>query len=144
MWFKVNVHGNEAKAIVPIAKLREILESHHGSGIDGDFTIDIAKNGNITVSFDFHRMDEDGSYCGWIRPSFRIYRAREEKLHPLSGPCAGQFQTLHRKGDILMGPIRGCGRSFRGFYSEGIRESLGDEFHDALTTGGILTKGAMA
>ena len=38
----------------------------HGSGIDGNVRVELSKTDKILITFDYHCMDENGYYCGWI------------------------------------------------------------------------------
>jgi hypothetical protein len=114
-----------ATPCVDVAKLADALP--HGSGIDSDWHVTIRKNGNVHVTSQFHNHGEHG-YAGWVSFSFRIYRARRDKLHPLKGPMAGKVQVTARKGDIQ--------------FSLSCRGELGDYLHEtiyfALQEAGIL------
>ncbi len=100
-WYKTYVEGeeNEARACVNIDDLSAALP--HGSGIDGDWYIFVAKNGNVHARTEYHRMNEHGSYCGWIPVNVILRRATRDNVRELCGPCAGQTQTLWRKGDVV-------------------------------------------
>ncbi len=37
----------------------------HGAGIDGDLKVKRCTGQHITITFDFHHMDENGGYDGW-------------------------------------------------------------------------------
>jgi hypothetical protein len=39
----------------------------HGSGLDGDVTVDLERSGfaRILIDADWHSMNGDGFYCGW-------------------------------------------------------------------------------
>jgi hypothetical protein len=106
-WYTVRIDGDGE----PCVDLQELADKlPHGSGIDDDWYVTICKNGNLLVSSSFHEMDEWGGYCGWRNFSFRIYRAKTTKRHPLKGPCAGKVQIIHKRGDILMSGVRGTNK----------------------------------
>ena len=71
----------------------------HGSGIDCNWSAETQKNGNIVASNSYHLMDDGGMYDGWQNFSVKLYRHKADKLNPLKGPCEGQVQVVHRKGD---------------------------------------------
>lgn len=54
--FHVSIDGDKLKDCLP-----------HGSGIDGDWTIEVSEDGLSAECYNsFHRMNENGYYCGWI------------------------------------------------------------------------------
>lgn len=73
LWYKVQLdENNEDKAIVDLDALADLLP--HGSGYDDDWYIDVAKCGSVLARSEFHRMDENGCYAGWVRVGIRFYR----------------------------------------------------------------------
>lgn len=73
LWYKVYLDENNAdRAIVDLDALADILP--HGSGYDDDWYVDVAKCGSVLARTEFHRMDENGSYNGWIRVGVRFFR----------------------------------------------------------------------
>lgn len=89
---------NEAKPCVDLSALVNALP--HGSGLDGDYAVSVSRHGNVNIRTEFHLMDGNGSYCGWVPVNVRIYRERQEQRHPLNSP--GFYQVLSRKGDLGM------------------------------------------
>lgn len=77
--------------------LAEILP--HGSGIDADWYINQQKNGSWVCTNSFHAMNENGYYDGWIPFKVNFFIHQKDEMNELSGPCAGQTQVVHRKGD---------------------------------------------
>lgn len=76
----------------------------HGSGIDGKVTVNLSKShkDKIVIDFDFHCMDSNGFYAGWInysvivKPSFngidckitgRNYHDNKEYLRDTFATC---------------------------------------------------------
>lgn len=110
-----------SRAVVDVQALADALP--HGSGINGDWTIEIRPNGAVRVYGDYHCMNEDGFYSGWRNFWFEIRRARTDKLHPLTGPCAGKVQVIHRKGDLIWTGV--CGAGMR-------TGDLGDYLHEII------------
>ena len=109
LWYRTELDNpHDAGPIVDVNKLAECLP--HGSGIDGDWRIEVKRNGDITCHGEYHAMDENGSYCGWRNFRFSIRRHRgANKIHPLGGPCAGKFQVLKVKGRIYFDTFVGGG-----------------------------------
>jgi hypothetical protein len=101
----------------------------HGSGIDSDWHVEVAQNGNVRCCNSYHAMDDNGMYCGYRDFSFRLFRYTRDEKHPLRGPCAGQVQVTYRKGDI--------GMSMRG--SSDLHEYLYETCEAALSEAGIVS-----
>ena len=121
------------KPIVDIDALKENLPS--GSGIDTSWDITVHSNGNVTASASYHCMNECGMYDGWEDFSFRVFKAKADKLNPLIGPCEGKVQVIHRKGDICWSGVRISERRASAF---GLRDYLTDVCYDAVKD--FLTK----
>lgn len=118
--------------IISAEKLRDILP--HGSGIDCNWCIYTAKNGNIQAKNAFHAMTEDGYYDGYMNFTVFIYREKEDLFQPLHGPLKGKTAVLRRKGDICF-DIRCNDKRCNSFY--GLRDYLIDTIHESLRS--ILT-----
>ena len=80
-------------------------------------------------------MNDGGYYDGWEDFSFRLFKAKADKLHPLTGPCEGQVQVIHRKGDICWSGVRVSERRSVAF---GLGDYLNDVCYDAVKD--LLTK----
>lgn len=121
--------------MVPIISEEKLLSLlPHGSGIDYDWRISIAKNGNIQCRNAFHAMNEHGYYDGVMPFVVFIYREKHDQFNPLFGSCAGKTQVICRKNDISFS-IR-CDDSRRNsFY--GLKDNLYDTLHYSLSP--ILT-----
>jgi len=136
-YYSVHVNGDEERAVVSRAAIATIAERlPHGSGIDGDWAIDILGNGNLIISSSYHAMDDDGFYDGWADFSVRVYKAKMDETHELRGPCAGQIQITARKGDIMVSAVRGARRN--GINMAIVREYLDDVLDDVFD--GIETR----
>jgi len=97
-YYHIDVAGDEQIACVDIAKLADLLP--HGSGIDSDYLIGIHDDGNVTITTDYHAIDENGVYDGWRHITLRIFRHTTRETRNLIGPCAGMTQILHDIGDV--------------------------------------------
>jgi len=75
-------------------------ELPHGGGIDGTWHCTIYKNGNVEFCNGFHAMDENGYYDGWGDFRLVLFLHKKTVLHRLIGPCTGQFQIIHKRGDL--------------------------------------------
>ena len=73
----------------------------HGSGIDGDWHIQVQGNGNVVVTGEYHHMNNGWYYDGWS--NFKLWMSRMDKdvWNPLKGPCEGQVQRVIKKGDVV-------------------------------------------
>ncbi len=94
-------------AVVDLYDLADSLP--HGSGIDGNWYIQVRVNGAIGVTGEYHAMDEWGGYCGWRSFRFAIARVKANQFNLLKGPCEGQVQITQRKGDVVLTSFRGGG-----------------------------------
>ena len=83
------------KFIVNEEELKTMLPS--GSGINGSWNIKTLKNGNILCKNNYSTMDEYGYYREVVPFSVKIFRHKEDLLHPLNN---GQKQIIHQKNDI--------------------------------------------
>lgn len=108
-WYHVRCSYAEGHkpAVVDLAELANILP--HGSGIDGDWYISVQRNGDLTVTGEYHAMNEHGYYCGWRTFRFTLRRARKNVYHPLTGPSIGKFQVTKIKGQVYLESFRGGG-----------------------------------
>lgn len=109
-WYAVrlNITPGAKPAVVDVHTLANCLP--HGSGIDGEWTIEVKRNGDITVHGEYHAMNENGFYCGWrnFRFSLRKHTGRNE-VKALSGPCLGQFQVIRITGKVYFTAFVGGG-----------------------------------
>jgi hypothetical protein len=80
----------------------------HGSGIDGDWHVQVRRNGDVQVTGEYHAMNDSG-YCGWRTFRFALVRAQRNEYTALCGPCAGQWQVTKVKGRVYFQPVRGGG-----------------------------------
>lgn len=87
-------HG---KGFITESELLEMLP--HGSGIDCKWRFEPI-GGGVDCHNSFHLMDENGYYNGFADFTVRIFHHKKDVLNPLRGPCAGQTQVVHRKGDV--------------------------------------------
>lgn len=56
---------------------QEILDLlPHGSGIDGDWTVETKKNGSMFFYNEYHRMNDAGYYDGWIPFTLRVFQRK--------------------------------------------------------------------
>jgi hypothetical protein len=73
----------------------------HGSGFDTDWQADTGtEDAPLVLHGGYHCMDENGFYNGWLDVSVTVFEHDTDVYHALHGPCEGQFQILHRAGDI--------------------------------------------
>lgn len=107
-WYHVYVNyaDGHKPVVTDLAKLADILP--HGSGIGGDWNIEVKRNGDITVHGEYHAMD-DGGYCGWRNFRFSIRRATRNIYQALRGPCEGQYQVTRVKGRVYLDTFVGGG-----------------------------------
>lgn len=111
----------EAKAdpiIKDMVAFAEVLP--HGSGIDGNWHIQVQGNGNVVVTGEYHHMDSNGYYDGWSEFKLRMSRVDKDVWNPLKGPCEGKVQRVRKAGDVV----------FR--VTGGRRDDDRDYFHDCL------------
>ena len=101
--YHVWLNGSESKAIVNVRELAQSLP--HGSGLDGDWTIFVRRNGDLGLFVEYHQMDGQGSYCGWRTLRASITKVRQEARHPLNTP--GFYQILYPKGSIILNVLAG-------------------------------------
>ena len=118
--------------------LRDIKESQlldalpHGSGIDGVWSFDRLKNGNIRCHNSYHMMNDVGMYDGWQDFTVTLFAHPHAELNKLSGPCAGQWQIVHLPGDIdcvvtlSTWTYRARSLDLRNYLSECVQYSLSD------------------
>jgi hypothetical protein len=88
--------NDNLKPVVDLEKLTDLLP--HGSGIDGNWYIQVNKAGNIRVDGSYHRMNEVGFYDGWFDFHFSIRRAMKAR-------------PLVNKGCVYTTPVVGTGDS---------------------------------
>ncbi len=93
-------------ACIDVFKLAEVLP--HGSGIDSDWTIVIAPNGNVMTFGSYHAMNEHG-YTGWRDFRFTIKRCKRNSYHALKGPALGKYQVTKLKGHAYLETFVGGG-----------------------------------
>lgn len=89
---------HDAKPIVDVFQLADALP--HGSGLDTDYEIRVAKNGNIRIRTEYHAMSQSGMYAGWKPVNIFVFRHAKDVWHDLNKP--GFRQKLHGTGDIDM------------------------------------------
>ncbi len=65
----------------------------HGGGIDGNWTIEVLRDGAVRCHGEYHAMDENGYYCGWRNFRFTLRPAKKNVFYTLTGPCEGEFQV---------------------------------------------------
>ena len=104
--------------IKDMVKFAEALP--HGSGIDGNWHIQVQGNGNVMVTGEYHHMNSNGFYDGWSGFKLRMSRLEKDVWNPSKGPCEGKVQRIHKKGDVV----------FR--VTGGRREDDRDYFHECL------------
>ena len=109
---------------VDAQKLADCLP--HGSGIDGDWNIDVNRHGDLVVYGEYHAMNE-GGYCGWVSFRFRIGRATKNEYHALSGPSAGKYQVTRRKGVVYLLSLTGGGAEHGDYLYDTVAPVLADE-----------------
>ena len=95
---RVNNAYQRRTAVVNLRKLADALP--HGSGIDGDWSVTVCRNGDVTVYGEYHAMSESG-YCGWRNFRFGIRRAVRNKytaLNPLwwCGVCDAKHYSANQ------------------------------------------------
>lgn len=95
--------------VVDLAELAKVLP--HGSGINGDWRLYVRSNGDVAVTGGYHMTNEYGDYCNWKRFKFVLGRAHRTKYVPLLGPCAGQYQITHIRGNVYFRAFSGGGES---------------------------------
>jgi len=72
----------------------------HGSGIDGDWSFDYTDK-RIYVSNSYHRMDENGYYCGWIDFTVIIDGLHRDIWGKLDFTIKGRFGKYQDLKDYL-------------------------------------------
>jgi len=92
------LEGDARKAVVDVQALAEALP--HGSGIDGDWTITVRRNGDIGLIGEYHGMNEHGYYDGWSDIRASLVKVRKDVIYPLE--TAGFAQIINRAGDIVL------------------------------------------
>jgi hypothetical protein len=109
-WYHVYVDYAEGHkpAVVDIAKLAGLLP--HGSGIDGNWRIQVRRNGDVTCHGEYHAMD-DGGYTGWHNFRFTLAHCTRNEYKGLMGPCAGMWQVARIKGQVYFGAFVGGGEN---------------------------------
>lgn len=108
----------------------------HGSGIDCTWQIERGVS-CIWCFNSYHLMNDGGYYDGWQDFSVKLFAHKSEKLQPLTGPCAGKVQVVHRKGDIdFQFSLRG-GRVRRNS-ALGLCDYLAEIIEYALSEAGII------
>jgi len=116
---------NNPYHVTPVLDLQALADVlPHGSGIDGDWFLDVVRNGDVIVTGDYHRLNENGYYDGWTKFHARIYRAKKTTQHALTGLREGQFQTVEHKGRIYLSDVRGAGTDLNEYLREVLSESL--------------------
>lgn len=129
--FDLAPHG---QGFVTESELIDMLP--HGSGIDCKWRVEPFGNG-VECHNSWHFMDENGYYCGYGDFSVKIFHHKKDVLNPLKGPCAGQVQVVHRKGDVDFKVI--CrGREWRRSVALGVADHIHESVYFALEK--ILTK----
>jgi hypothetical protein len=73
---------------------RYINSLSHGSGIDGEYTVELKKNGNMVIYCSFHAMDGNGYYDGWIDYSVTVVPSLEEDFVPRITGNFGKYQDI--------------------------------------------------
>lgn len=120
----------EAKAdpiIKDMVAFAEVLP--HGSGIDGDWYIQVQGNGNVVVTGEYHHMDSSGYYDGWSEFKLRMSRVDKDVWNPLKGPCEGKVRRVHKKGDVVFRVTGGRSADER---IDSIREYLHECLYDVM------------
>lgn len=95
------------EAVVDLQKLANILP--HGSGIDGNWTISVKRNGDVTVYGEYHAMNDNGFYDGWLNFRFSLRRATKNEYHLLGGLYEGKWQVTRKKGTVYLMSFVGGG-----------------------------------
>ena len=113
--YHVWLDGDPGRAIVNVRELAEELP--HGSGIDGDWTIVVRRNGDLGLFAEYHRMNDGGYYAGWARLRASLKKLKADVVHSLGTP--GFVQILNRKGDIVLTTLG--------------RGDVADWFHECLS-----------
>ncbi len=103
----------------------------HGSGIDCDWTMETEEN-RATFYNAYHGMNESGMYDGWLEFRVEFFRHKKDKLNPLSGPCAGKVQVLHRAGDWDFRVVGRFSEIARRSWGYGLRDYLEEIIDDCL------------
>ena len=127
LWYRTYAETAAMKpCVVSLKALAGCLP--HGSGIDGNWYIEVFKNGNVKVSSEYHAMSECGGYSHWVPFSFRLMRAKQE------GPSyrLGWLGAHYSRGDLI-GRLS-CPNTGRDC---GTADYLFDTVEYALTDGGI-------
>lgn len=83
--------------LVGIRALAEALP--HGSGIDAQWRVNQRSKNVFVFHNSYHRMNENGMYCGWRDFAVVVSRAPKSKFVELKGPCEGRCQITTIKGD---------------------------------------------
>ena len=103
----VDYANGHRPVVVDLEKLADVLP--HGSGINGDWHIAVKRNGDIQVFGEYHQMNGDGCYCGWVTFKFSIKWCKKTVYHALTGPCAGKFQVTKVQGRVYLESFMGGG-----------------------------------
>ena len=103
----------------------------HGSGIDCDWTMKTKEN-RATFYNAYHGMNESGIYDGWLEFRVEFFRHKKDKLNPLSGPCSGKVQVLHRAGDWDFRVVGRFSEIARRSWGYGLRDYLEEIIDDCL------------
>jgi len=139
LWYKVTVGRPDPIQTTPIIDLTLLAKAlPHGSGIDGNWYIHVHNNGSLTISGEYHVMDDNGYYRHWESFSFRLYAAKADCIVKLKGPCEGQTQVVYYKGEALMSGIYGLTSYSRGRL---LHENLWETIEYALSQAGIKVQG---
>ena len=108
LWYRTTLENTyNRQPCVAVQVLADCLP--HGSGIDGDWTIEILRDGAVRCHGEFHAMDENGFYCGWRNFRFTLRPAKKNVFHALTGPCEGKFQVTKVKGKVYLESFIGGG-----------------------------------
>jgi len=108
LWYRTIMENKyNRQACVDVQQLADCLP--HGSGIDGNWTIEILKDGAIRCHGEYHAMNENGYYCGWRNFRFTLRPAKKNVFHTLTGPCEGEFQVTKVKGKVYLESFIGGG-----------------------------------
>lgn len=121
-------------------KLAEALP--YGSGIDGSWSVEKHKNGNVTARCSYHLMNEHGYYDGWQDFYVRLFHVKADRYNRLKGPCAGLVQRVETKGAIDFSVHFSSPRAQRAS-AFGLKDCLEDVIGHSLREAGIVTSNDM-
>jgi len=108
--------------------LLEVLP--HGSGIDSDWHFEKRDDGSIQCLNYFHAMNSDGYYDGYMPFAFDVFIHDKDIIKRLKGPCEGQIQLLHYKGEIDMTDVECDENQRESFY--GLKDYLEDTIYQFI------------